>query len=445
MNPTSTKILITNVHSIRNAGDRVLLEVTLEQLRQNFPNSQVILALNDLSLLPGADLTTLFNHSTIVHSFFAWFKQDVMESHTQPSSSLYLVTIQLLFACCYAILFRIAGIRASLGLSEVQRKTVDAYIDADLVISCPGNFLYSRAHAWGTALLSPVFSIAFAWLVGKPLYMMPQTIGPLWRRWERWLVRWLVQRFRVIQVRDQYSKDLLKAIGVLSAKIHVVPDLAFAFRSSDLQEAQMVFQRYRIPSDKSQPLLGITLINWGSQHPRFTGQAQYESAIARTICQFLHENEGYVVILSQVTGPRTVDDDRIPAFRLQQLLATGSCAERVIVVGEALAPSVLRTLYGMMDLLVGSRLHSNIFALSAGTPVVAIAYQAKTHGVMKSVDLGQWVIDIDKVTEMALSNLISLAWDQRLLLKDHIQNVIPNLAKECQFAMQRILIDFQNT
>ncbi len=40
-----------------------------------------------------------------------------------------------------------------------------------------------------------------------------------------------------------------------------------------------------------------------------------------------------------------------------------------------------------MDLFLGTRLHSNIFALVAGVPVVAVAYQYKTFGLMEMIGL----------------------------------------------------------
>lgn len=44
MDPTT--ILIVNIHSSKNSGDRALLETTIQQLEQNFENPEIILSPN---------------------------------------------------------------------------------------------------------------------------------------------------------------------------------------------------------------------------------------------------------------------------------------------------------------------------------------------------------------------------------------------------------------
>jgi colanic acid/amylovoran biosynthesis protein len=54
-------------------------------------------------------------------------------------------------------------------------------------------------------------------------------------------------------------------------------------------------------------------------------------------------------------------------------------------------------MYGGLDLLVGTRFHSVIFAMTASVPVLAIEYEHKTSGIMKDLGLDEWVHDITTV------------------------------------------------
>ena len=50
-----------------------------------------------------------------------------------------------------------------------------------------------------------------------------------------------------------------------------------------------------------------------------------------------------------------------------------------------------------MTYFVGTRMHSNIFALSMGVPVLAIGCQPKTSGLMEQLGLGEWTVPIDSL------------------------------------------------
>ena len=54
-------------------------------------------------------------------------------------------------------------------------------------------------------------------------------------------------------------------------------------------------------------------------------------------------------------------------------------------------------MYGCLDLLVGTRFHSVIFAMTASVPVLAIEYEHKTSGIMHDLGLDEWVYDISTV------------------------------------------------
>ena len=60
-------ILIVNLHSSHNAGDAVLTRVSVQQLKDSFPDPTIILSMNDPDSYEGVEAT--------VGSFVSWLKK----------------------------------------------------------------------------------------------------------------------------------------------------------------------------------------------------------------------------------------------------------------------------------------------------------------------------------------------------------------------------------
>jgi colanic acid/amylovoran biosynthesis protein len=432
------KITLINLHSSHNAGDHVLLEVGLQQLYALFPGCRITLVMNDPESYRARPDR---GPETLVDSFFAWFKGNPTSGSLARWGHRLRMVFAIGLASLMALLYRLTGWRSEHFLSPIHRATVRAYLDADLIVSCAGNFIYSRGHPGGVALLSPVFIMVYAWLAGKPIAMLPQTIGPLWRHWERSLVRWLVDRIDVVLVRDLTSVEMMQQLGVPANRYHLAPDIAFLYATANRQLGEELLCRYGLDPAQARPLLGVTLINWGAQHPRFKGQARYEAAIATAIRHFVLEHGGHALLFAQVCGPTPAEDDRTPARRVHALLAEPALAGCVTLVDEELPPATLKAAYGSMDLFLGSRLHSNIFALIEQRPVLAIAYQDKTFGVMRMLDLDEWVIAIEEVEAAQLIVRLERLWAQRSSLHQHIADRLPPLQAEARQTLALIRLD----
>ncbi len=425
------KILVINIHSTANAGDAVLLDVTLQKLREFFPGCELILSMNDADGYAGSE--------PVVSSFTAWFKNSSRHGAQWRCWPLLLAPWLLLQSVLAAAVYRCWQRSFWLAMSLRQRTLVQAYLEADLVVSCPGNFLYSSGLI-GIPFLLAIWTITYAWLAGKPVYMMPQTIGPLRRRWEYAVLRWLLPKLRVVLLRDQNSLALCTAAGIHHPRCYLTPDIAFLFAGAAPAAGQMLIAEQGMDPHTQRPLLGVTVINWGAQNRRFTQQMAYEQAVARVIQFFITEYNGACLLFPQVHGPTPAEDDRIPARRVCAQLA--QLGARVQVVEREVTPAQLKAAYGQMDLFIGTRLHSNIFALTEIVPVLAIAYQYKTQGIMQMLGLQAWVIDIEKVSEDALIALLQQLWVQRTAVQAELRARIPALQHQAHTILAYVRDDY---
>ena len=95
-----------------------------------------------------------------------------------------------------------------------------------------------------------------------------------------------------------------------------------------------------------------------------------------------------------------------------------------------------------MDLLLGTRLHSNIFALTQGVPVVAIGYQAKTWGTMEMLGLASWVIALEECAGDALTRLLLQAWAERATTAPKVAQAVAVVRSQAADALDEIQHDY---
>ncbi|MEW6718789.1 MAG: polysaccharide pyruvyl transferase family protein [Chloroflexota bacterium] len=423
-------ILLVNLHSFHNAGDAALTVEAIRQLKASFPGSRITLVMNDAASYTGEE--------RVLESFINWFKV----THPDRTQSWRLWTFPWfgLHLLIVVLTYRLSGRRIFSFLPLARRELLEAYFDADVVVSCAGGFLYSSGRVGLTFLLS-ILTMGLAVAFDKPLYILPQSIGSLKRGWERRLTKWITSRARVVMVRERQSLEELNAIGLEPSHCYHFPDLAFGFEGVPKKEAMTWLRARGIFPGREHPLLGITAINWGAQNINFTGQQRYEEALAVAARFFIEHYAGKVLLFSQVVGPTVDQDDRIPAKRVWEQMR--EIRNHVLLVEQPLPPDMLKTLFGVMDVFIGTRMHSLVFALSEGVPCLGIGYQFKSRGVAREIGWDPWVVEIQDVTGECLTDMLGDLWTMRNALRESISQRLPQIAKEVKRAGEIIAADYR--
>jgi colanic acid/amylovoran biosynthesis protein len=401
-------ILVVRVHSLVNAGDQAILGSTLRLLAQAFPNARQTVALQDSSgaerRSPGAEYVGgILSWDAKVDTQRQWYVNRV--------GWLWHMLLILLSVACY----RFCGRRRNFLRDPEQRSLLEAYFDADLVCATGGGYLYE------TRWLSPWFvgivgELALAIWLGKPLILLPQSIGPLPAYTQRWLVRWLLGNAALVLVREAHSYALLKKLGVRGAVLQF-PDLAFAQRVGLRQQARDWLEQQGYHPAVDRPLVALTVINWTAQSKTFTPQQQatYEQALV-TVVDTLIAKGTQVIFLPQCCGPTHAEDDRLVALRIRSHIQQP--AECIVAIEQPDA-MILQAVCRECILCIGTRMHSVIFALNGHVPTCAIGYLAKSHGILEWLEWEQWCVDITQVDGQQLyskiEQLLSIQQEAALL------------------------------
>ncbi len=417
------KISLIHVHSFHNAGDAVLTKAAISNLSQNFPNAQITVVVNDPSSYEGPEL--------LAPSFLAYIQQT-------PHHQLWRFLRLLLVGGTAILSQRLFGRARYITNCEAITRPLRAILEADLVVGTPGGYFYSYGR--GRALLILILAHQFALWAGKPVYLLPQSYGPFRSRLERWLMQNMLKKVRLVMAREKLSLEHLRACGFPTEDMIVLPDMALGFDIGSVEEGTKVLSQAGISSDES--CIGVTIINWQEQYKNFKQQEQYESALAAALKDFsAHHPQVRIIFFPQCTGPTDKEDDRIPARRVAERCRDAK--QPPVVLDKPLSAEALAGAIGQMEIFIGTRMHSNIFALHQYIPLLPIGYLHKTQGIADMIGLSQWVIDIKNIDSAALSRALEKLWVERSDIKHHLMNVLPAVFEDARLPGQMIGADYQ--
>jgi len=396
------KILIINLHSALNLGDDAIMHVTLGALKKRFPNAVITAAAND------PDSWRKYKDIEIVESLCNWVADCRLGKFR---NKIILMPIYLFLIAFAALLYRFSNYQLFFGSSK-KRQLQNAYYDADLVLSCGGGNYYAH-QTFSPALIWHLFSLAFAIILGKRTIMLPQSIGPIEGKIQRSFASRIIARVDTIMVREPQSLFFVKNVLRVPGNIVLLPDLAFGLPMLESEKATTSLNR------SSQINIGITAIDRGAQQQRYTQQREYEDSIVNLLLKTIEDHNAYIHIIVQCSGPSPDQDDRIIALRLFNKLSQRTSRVRLLdPFQDALQ---IQAAFQSMDLVIGTRMHTGILAFSCSKPVLMIGYQPKALGVMQSMGLSNYYLDIELVNKDDLYALTKELLDSKETIHNQVK------------------------
>lgn len=375
-------ILVTNIYSWRNKGDAAIVIALLGHLEKEFPGAGISLSSHDV------DDKGRYGPYPCCSTFLTLLRQPDGRNRETVWRRLRFAARALLLRiglACFSLLRKLRIPSYGLFPADFAAK-LRTYETADLVVACGGGYLLSTHgprklerllgydHLWAIRL-----DFHAARLFSKPFILHNQSVGPFFsRRDTRRTARCLKDAALVI-CREALTYDRLRAMGLKN--IELAADAAFGLKPM----ACGILERYGFSAGHTH--IGLTVrrcLPAGMQ-------SHFESEIARFIERIIAMRPDVrFYFMPQVIYTEAGDDDREVAERVQGLLSAQS-RPHVAAVTEDLHPGALKHLIGQMDYFVGTRMHSNIFALSSLVKTLAIAYEPKTIGIMRMLGLESYV------------------------------------------------------
>lgn len=391
-------MVITGFYTASNGGDHGILNGMVNALSSHFEDIEIKVIAHHRKVT--SELTGLESYEPLINS-----------------ERLTALPISILQACYLTIwaLFYSKGISLPLWSNK---KTIKAITQADLVLVSGGGFLNDN---YKPAIFGRLYEIFFAKSIGKPVGIYSHSLGPFNTLRYRIFAKIVFGRLDIITAREGISADLINKMNI-STPVHVVPDAAFALQSSE------IFKK-KIPDQLKEykgKMVSISVRKWHF-YKTDSGHRKYVEALSKV--GDLLAIQGYkIVFCSTCSGFRGYAmDDRITA---REILSKMKYKEHAQIIGSHMDPETLIHIYSKMTFHIGTRMHSNIFSLLAGTPVVPIAYEHKTLGTMQMLGLKDLVVDINDVSADKIMGKVEYLLKNYEILKSKINERIEDTKRE---------------
>ena len=283
------------------------------------------------------------------------------------------------------------GVAAARDLLPARpRRAVSRMLASDVVVAAGGGYLTDEFRFLPFLLLEIWVSSRM-----RPTLLGSQTLGPLHSPLSRWLVRLALREVDEIQVRDDYSlaigRDVARGAPPGRAPvIRRVPDYAFAFDRVDEGAAATL---------SPAPVVAVSVRSWHFPHvvDPAASVERYRGAVAGAVTRLAEAGNSVALIATNYPGHGSRDNDLLECREILGRVAPAHVAS-VWVASEAATPPALRGLLQGCALLIATRMHAAIFALSLGVPVLVIAYQPKGIAMMQMLGCDCDAIDASAVT-----------------------------------------------
>lgn len=253
------------------------------------------------------------------------------------------------------------------GVKAVNRWNLWTWLplfqQARLVISGGGG-LFQDTNSAGSVFFYGC-QIILARVLGSSVVALAQGLGPLNRLISRTFTCASLKCCQAITVRDQASYQLLESWEITGEK---TADLVWSLKATPLP-SQLEHQINALRQQGS-PLVGISL----RASPNFT--RNHLQALVLSIRDALPQSAQLLLL------PLQLEKDESALTEFQTLWLQYGRTVHTLDLKTLQLPSQWLTLMGLLDLVIGMRLHALIMALSQGIPAVGLAYDPKVSQLL---------------------------------------------------------------
>lgn len=290
------------------------------------------------------------------------------------------------------------------------KRFVEMMKEADLIIHAPGG--PSIGDIYGIKEFNYLYKFIAAQKMGKPYVFCAPSAGPFKKNSRNGLRRKVYKSARAIVLREQISQGFLNELipdnkSVVTCDMALRNDIDLAAEEKKLN-ANAELKTF-IESGK---VVGITITDllW---HPIHSKNENLQDAIKHSFTAFLEyvTDNGYkAIFIPQLFG--TGND--------YELMSKYCINDQCYVLSGQYDTYFQQYLISKLYAVVGMRYHSNIFSAKMNTPFISISYEQKMKGFVKRIDLMDYCIDINELSEQSIVEKFKMLEENRDTYKEHL-------------------------
>lgn len=409
------KIVITNAYTWYNKGDAGILLATIDVLKKVYKDAEFSI----LSFAPDTDRIKYFTDKSIKE-----VESNILNPHPYKHTKIgRILAIGKLF---FKMLQMQIGLKLFRKNTIKKNKSLELLENADIIVVCGGGFLGGKK----LDSLMHIYQIYVDTLFKKPVYVMGNSIEPISNKVVKKYTEGVLKRVDYIFAREKITEEYLKKILPFN-KFCRIPDMAFS-----LEDKEYEFDYMDKLKKENDIIIGITVRNWNFPNVKDKNKAKenYLKAVADSMDFIIEKYNSVFVFVPQVIVE--FGDDTETAKEIKKIMKNSN---KFVIRNDDYSPYEIKAMAGKCDYFIGTRMHSNIFATSMKIPTTAIAYEKKTNGIMETVNMSDYVVEIDTITKEELIKTIEKMINDREEIIKTLNKRIPEIRKEIEEKTIKVL------
>lgn len=218
------------------------------------------------------------------------------------------------------------------------------------------------------------------------------------------LLRYNVDKARLVSVRTPASKNTLASIGCSPERINVVGDPVLLARAD--RKKSLIAGRFK---DK-RPVIGVCPSMCFNVNVLFGRNEGKVRKGFREFIEYLLEKRYNVVVFPVLPEEITVQWEIIKGIR----------SERLIRLNTIMSLSQVLRLMRDCDMIVGQKLHTSVLATCTATPFVSVAYRPKCIEYAESIGCLDCVVRTDEKLPGRMTEVFEHVWRNRKSISKRI-------------------------
>lgn len=387
-----------------NRGAQAMLETVIGRLREERRG----LRFHVFSYYPRADRGLLRDPSITLHS----------------STPLALVLWLFPWSVVFGLLRLLFGRRAL----RVAPAAIRALADSAALVDLAGvSFVGGRSKF----LPFNVLTLVPAMLVGTPVVKMPQAMGPFGARLDRWAARLVLPRCRMVWARGGRTVEYLRDASFPGLRFAQADDIAFNHRDvyaltrENEERVEAFIDEVRAARATARGVVGLCPSSVVAVQAARSG-GEYEPILAGLIRGLAEE--GFQVVLfpnaTRAADPVGQRNNDLPLMR-RLAAAAGGASPAPLVADMDISASGIKRVIAATDVVLVSRFHAMVGALSLGVPVAVLGWSHKYAEVMARFGLEANVMDYRQLDGGRLRASVRGVFDAREAIRAAIASALP--------------------
>jgi len=435
------RIHVIHVGNMNNKGTQALIGSDIHVIRETVPNSSISVSTTDVdgvkqlnphldSVLPPI-IDIPYELADDIARRFGYGRNGYQYKLLALAALLYM-PIQIFFSICSIGLVKL-GFKA-----PYRSHVVESMKASDIVISHSDENFKETASllplnpfwvlTWWSMLIARTWEILAARSLRKKVIVFPNSIGPFRTMIGRSLAKLSLNNCRVIMIRDSTSYKIAQGLSLSSGgSLMLTYDTALLFKS-DSKRPEWTFEA------SAKPLVGVCPGVYSHSITR-EEVSNYTASHAEALDEVIKKFGFHVVFIPHYISGFQNDDLEICESIISRM-KQGKAVELIKVT----TASDFKSLLDQMDLVVSSKMHPAVLAVSGYVPTLCIAYDHKQTSFFERLDMEDCLLDIREISCKKLFEKIDYVWKNKDRLKAGLEEKIPIWQRHIRESIEKALV-----